>query len=220
MFKIFCGCFLGISTDDKLLIKAAKKPRTKKVNKFGPHHETLQRIECINEDQYNHYQKHWFSAGLERLKIEDRSREERLEITRYELKRHLKQLMRANVGREAPLPQLFDWREVVQRHQRERRSRASSTRLVRPVNCDADGCKKPALPCARQCPLHIMRNPDQVLFNACTAKFADNTQCSVPVFDVLHELPLCIEHARKRVSIFFFLLIFLINLYYIILGQL
>lgn len=41
-------------------------------------------------------------------------------------------------------------------------------------------------------------NADQLLFEHCTAKFADNTQCCVPVFDVTHELPLCPEHARKK----------------------
>lgn len=64
--------------------------------------------------------------------------------------------------------------------------------------CSGDGCPRPALPCTSHCPLHIMNNSDQVLFNYCTAKFADNTQCSVPVFDIAHELPLCTEHARKR----------------------
>ncbi|XP_072144343.1 uncharacterized protein [Dermacentor andersoni] len=43
-----------------------------------------------------------------------------------------------------------------------------------------------------------MYNVDQLLFEHCTAKFADNTQCCVPVFDMCHELPLCPEHAKKR----------------------
>lgn len=43
-----------------------------------------------------------------------------------------------------------------------------------------------------------MDNSDQLLYDYCTAKFADNTQCCIPVFDLNHELPLCIEHARKR----------------------
>lgn len=37
-----------------------------------------------------------------------------------------------------------------------------------------------------------------MLFHACTAKFSDNSQCRVPVFDISHELPLCREHAWKR----------------------
>ena len=45
-----------------------------------------------------------------------------------------------------------------------------------------------------------MYNVDQQLFDYCTAKFSDNTQCCVPVFDIRHELPLCPEHAAKAVS--------------------
>lgn len=64
--------------------------------------------------------------------------------------------------------------------------------------CGADGCRQTSLPCTRHCSRHIMLNADQLLFEHCTAKFSDNTQCCVPVFDVAHELPLCPEHARKR----------------------
>lgn len=60
------------------------------------------------------------------------------------------------------------------------------------------GCSKNALPYTRHCIKHIMYNVDQLMFEHCTAKFADNTQCCTPVFDISHELPLCIEHARKR----------------------
>lgn len=50
------------------------------------------------------------------------------------------------------------------------------------------------------CYLHITLNKDQKLFHPCTAKFSDNSQCRIPVFDISHELPLCREHAWKRVS--------------------
>ena len=50
------------------------------------------------------------------------------------------------------------------------------------------------------CPSDIMYNVDQQLFDYCTAKFSDNTQCCVPVFDIKHELPLCTEHGQKAVS--------------------
>ncbi len=50
----------------------------------------------------------------------------------------------------------------------------------------------------------IMYNVDQQLFESCTAKFSDNTQCCIPVFDIKHELPLCPEHAAKAVSNFNF----------------
>lgn len=58
-------------------------------------------------------------------------------------------------------------------------------------------CKNPVLPYTNHCLSHIMYNVDQQLFDYCTAKFADNTQCCTPVFDIRHELPLCMEHAMK-----------------------
>ena len=51
---------------------------------------------------------------------------------------------------------------------------------------------------ASHCQQHIVYNSAQHVFLPCTAKFADNTQCRIPVFDIAHDLPLCIEHARKR----------------------
>ena len=68
---------------------------------------------------------------------------------------------------------------------------------------EGEECNAPALPCAHHCVRHITYNVEQLLFEHCTAKFSDNTQCCVPVFDSSHELPLCSEHARKLVSAFF-----------------
>lgn len=62
------------------------------------------------------------------------------------------------------------------------------------------------------CNLHVTLNSDQRLFLSCTAKFSDNTQCRVPVFDISHDLPLCTEHGWKRVSVFIYFL-FHYNLY-------
>ena len=47
----------------------------------------------------------------------------------------------------------------------------------------------------------ILLNRSQQLFASCTAKFADGQQCSIPVFDMMHETPLCEEHAKKMVKI-------------------
>ncbi|KAL3836012.1 hypothetical protein ACJMK2_021467 [Sinanodonta woodiana] len=58
-------------------------------------------------------------------------------------------------------------------------------------------CKNPVLPYTNHCLRHVMYNVDQQLFDYCTAKFSDNTQCCVPVFDIKHELPLCMEHGIK-----------------------
>lgn len=48
--------------------------------------------------------------------------------------------------------------------------------------------------------IDILSNRSQQLFASCTAKFADGQQCSVPVFDITHQTPLCEEHAKKMVS--------------------
>lgn len=61
----------------------------------------------------------------------------------------------------------------------------------------------PSLPCVlfliQKC-ADILLNRSQQLFSSCTAKFADGQQCSVPVFDITHQTPLCEEHAKKMVS--------------------
>ncbi|XP_062565996.1 INO80 complex subunit D-like [Saccostrea cucullata] len=67
---------------------------------------------------------------------------------------------------------------------------------------DEEQCKNPVLPYTNHCLSHIMYNVDQQLFDYCTAKFADNTQCCTPVFDIRHELPLCMEHAMKADNYF------------------
>ncbi|CAG9826428.1 unnamed protein product [Diabrotica balteata] len=152
----------------------------------------------IENDIHNHYQQHWFSAGLEKFKLEDRSREEKIEITRHEFRRYIHQIVRSDVGK----PNLFvnlseklidEVSPIIKNGYR-----SGSSRLVAPRMCEIKKCSKPALPCTKHCILHIMFNPEQILFEYCTAKFSDNTQCSTPVLDISHELPLCAEHARKR----------------------
>ncbi|NP_001410255.1 INO80 complex subunit Da [Danio rerio] len=58
-------------------------------------------------------------------------------------------------------------------------------------------CSNTALPFSRHCFQHILLNRSQQLFSSCTARFADGQQCSVPVFDITHQTPLCDEHAKK-----------------------
>lgn len=58
-------------------------------------------------------------------------------------------------------------------------------------------CSNPSLPFTRHCFQHILLNRSQQLFSSCTARFADGQQCSVPVFDITHQTPLCDEHAKK-----------------------
>ncbi|CAL8369314.1 unnamed protein product [Arctogadus glacialis] len=58
-------------------------------------------------------------------------------------------------------------------------------------------CSGSTLPFTRHCFQHILLNHSQQLFSSCTAKFADGQQCSIPVFDITHQTPLCEEHAKK-----------------------
>lgn len=116
------------------------------------------------------------------------------------MKRQLKQIFKSNVGYITGTPENPNETEhKLNSFETNRNSSNAYDRLVPPRNCDLANCSKPALPCTRYCTRHIMHNTEQVLFSYCTAKFADNTQCSIPVFDITHELPLCPEHARKRV---------------------
>lgn len=176
--------------DEKLQPTAFVKTENNKIS----HHESLQRIDSI--EVYNYYQQHWFSPSLEELNLEDKSREERIEITRHEFQRHLFQIKRSNVGLSNKLPVIGP--RYLKQKKRLKKSKQYHANLPLPKICEIDNCSSPAMPCARHCIIHIMHNTDQVLFQYCTAKFADNTQCSVPVFDITHELPLCREHTRKR----------------------
>lgn len=58
--------FVGLSEENVKLHKspAVVKPRIKRGSIRATHHETLQRIDK-EQDVYNHYQHHWFSASLE-----------------------------------------------------------------------------------------------------------------------------------------------------------
>uniref|UniRef100_A0A2M4B8T8 Putative adenylate cyclase terminal-differentiation specific n=1 Tax=Anopheles marajoara TaxID=58244 RepID=A0A2M4B8T8_9DIPT len=64
--------------------------------------------------------------------------------------------------------------------------------------CLSDGCNEAALVMTTHCYNHITENTNQRLFQRCTAKFSDNSQCRAPVFDVTQELILCKEHAWKH----------------------
>ncbi|XP_021053361.1 INO80 complex subunit D isoform X1 [Mus pahari] len=95
--------------------------------------------------------------------------------------------------------------QLIQELRRAACSRASlrQTKLkeVEPAACSGtvkgEQCTKQALPFTRHCFQHILLNRSQQLFSSCTAKFADGQQCSVPVFDITHQTPLCEEHAKK-----------------------
>lgn len=172
------------------------------------------------DEETSIYQRHWFSGcgemGVYGSGDSEGQREGRLAQLRSEMRRRLSQMLagmpihHADVlvnalvqsARTHPTQSAL-LLEAGRRHWRQRkRNRSKLTMLVKRVcsyrKGETDACSSLALPCTQHCVRHIMYNVDQLLFEHCTAKFSDNTQCCVPVFDVCHELPLCLEHARKR----------------------
>lgn len=155
-------------------------------------------------DEMTIYQRHWFSGES----TSSLNRAARLSQLRSQLQRQLLQLRIEGVDAEAVLGHRV--RYLLEAASKDPASTAralsDSPSTSKVLNgpllvggpCGAEGCQQTSLPCTRHCSRHIMLNGDQLLFEHCTAKFSDNTQCCVPVFDVAHELPLCPEHARKR----------------------
>lgn len=155
-------------------------------------------------DEMTIYQHHWFSGES----TASLNRAARLSQLRSQLQRQLLQLRIDGADAEAILR--YRVRCLLEAASKDPGSTArvlsdspsTSKILDGPLlvggPCGAEGCQQTSLPCTRHCSRHIMLNGDQLLFEHCTAKFSDNTQCCVPVFDVAHELPLCPEHARKR----------------------
>lgn len=160
------------------------------------------------------YQRHWFNGES----TEPTTRSSRLIQLRSQLRRRLIQLHKSGIESETNLrcrtrllvkaayrdPSLAARKINGNKDTADNRSIIKETRkiidgpLLVGGPCLMNGCRQISLPCTRHCSRHIMMNCDQQLFEHCTAKFSDNTQCSIPVFDVAHELPLCPEHARKR----------------------
>ncbi|KAL6432498.1 hypothetical protein ACFW04_006822 [Cataglyphis niger] len=157
-----------------------------------------------SEDEMTIYQRHWFSGES----VTTLNRAARLSQLRSQLQRQLLQLRINGTDTETVLRQrvrclleaaFIDPASTARAlSESPSKSKALDGPLLVGGPCGAEGCQQTSLPCTRHCSRHIMLNGDQLLFEHCTAKFSDNTQCCIPVFDVAHELPLCPEHARKR----------------------
>uniref|UniRef100_A0A182XHL4 Potential DNA-binding domain-containing protein n=1 Tax=Anopheles quadriannulatus TaxID=34691 RepID=A0A182XHL4_ANOQN len=80
----------------------------------------------------------------------------------------------------------------------DKRRQAELNKQSEKTPCAHEGCINSALIMTAHCYDHITEDTEQCLFQRCTAKFSDNSQCRVPVFDVSHELILCKEHAWKH----------------------
>lgn len=155
-------------------------------------------------DEVHTFQRHWYTGEPD----PSLSRSSRLAQLHSQLQRQLQQLQSDDEETHWALKQKTHY--LLQAAARDPTTTGrilSGSRVSRKIAdgplvvggpCGAEGCQQTSLPCTRHCSRHIMLNGEQLLFEHCTAKFSDNTQCSVPVFDVAHELPLCPEHARKR----------------------
>ncbi|KAL5010417.1 hypothetical protein ScPMuIL_012722 [Solemya velum] len=170
------------------------------------------------------WQPNWFSASSDDEQNEDEEQDDDLRTTklallRARLRRQCSQSRKSYRANRSSVH--FDRQETASLIRSAREKPSCATRAlneilhksVRPVNkhkvngverrqcCyknDEDvQCKNSVLPCTNHCLRHVMYNVDQQIFDYCTAKFADNTQCCMPVFDIKHELPLCMEHGIK-----------------------
>ncbi|XP_031630637.1 uncharacterized protein LOC116345428 isoform X2 [Contarinia nasturtii] len=121
------------------------------------------------------------------------TREQRLENKRDNLRRQAFQYAQAQHFRSTILAKrrIITVTKALAKFKNERNK-------IAPTKCSVQSCSNAALAMTAYCYLHITLNKDQKLFHPCTAKFSDNSQCRVPVFDISHELPLCREHAWKR----------------------
>lgn len=77
------------------------------------------------------------------------------------------------------------------------------TSMLFSVSCGGAACHLWIRALSLTFSVDILLNRSQQLFASCTAKFADGQQCSIPVFDITHQTPLCEEHAKKMVNIVF-----------------
>lgn len=90
---------------------------------------------------------------------------------------------------------------LLENSKRSRKTRAKPSKCLKKIcafSLDDVQCSSKAFPYTKFCKDHIMNDAKQVLYAQCTAKWPGGLQCSVPVFDVIHERPLCDEHARKK----------------------
>ncbi|GAB0087626.1 hypothetical protein DMENIID0001_019550 [Sergentomyia squamirostris] len=139
-------------------------------------------------------QKHWFLEYLPPT-MSLMTREQQLDQKAAHLRRKAIQYARAMKQRNLSVAK----KRLQCIHQALDKSRGQrdDSREIR-KKCCLTNCDNDSLALTAYCYLHITQNTEQKLFYPCTAKFADNSQCRVPVFDICHELPLCREHAWKR----------------------
>ncbi|XP_061389819.1 mucin-5AC [Musca vetustissima] len=155
-------------------------------------------------------QHYWFNAyefrkssfkGCGKKLNRSALREERIACYRQQLQRQAIQLLSTRSLQKIPLSaarrRLICVDRLLRKYYKQNgRGLSAAANVLK--QCTFTGCEANALEMATHCQKHIVLSAGKELFLPCTAKFADNTQCRVPVFDITHDLPLCLEHARKR----------------------
>ncbi|XP_072043300.1 LOW QUALITY PROTEIN: INO80 complex subunit D-like [Amphiura filiformis] len=61
-----------------------------------------------------------------------------------------------------------------------------------------DCCQEETMPYSKHCFRHILEDENQMIYFQCSAEFPGGLRCIEPAFDVLNELPLCLEHAKRQ----------------------
>ncbi|XP_073815997.1 zf-C3Hc3H domain-containing lethal (3) L1231 isoform X2 [Musca autumnalis] len=157
---------------------------------------------CLQHYWFNSYEFRKSSsamkaAGGKKLR-RSALREERIACYRQQLHRQALQFLSTRSLQKLPLKAARRRLICVDRLLRKYYKQNEQGLSANVKRCTFTGCDANALEMATHCQKHIVLSAGKELFLPCTAKFADNTQCRVPVFDITHDLPLCLEHARKR----------------------
>lgn len=151
-----------------------------------------------------HVQRCWFhppTVGAASVSTTRPNRTQRLHDRLHQLQGQARQLRVAQHSRTgaASLARMSAVNQTLAAKQRLVAAEAAANAATR---CALPTCQRTALLLASHCAVHITLDARQRLFSECTAKFANNSQCRRPaVFGArAHEMPLCREHAWKRVS--------------------
>lgn len=138
--------------------------------------------------------------GVASSELKKLSRDDRLELKRAQLRRKTVQYWNGQKlrGNLLSRKRFRDVEKLLSKMDHHRQVTLKRNGGVAQPKCQRQGCDQVALLATTHCYQHITDNAEQRLFQQCTAKFSDNSQCRVPVFDISHELILCREHAWKH----------------------
>ncbi|XP_075148348.1 zf-C3Hc3H domain-containing lethal (3) L1231 isoform X2 [Haematobia irritans] len=153
---------------------------------------------CLQNYWFNSYEWRKPLASADKVLNRTAMREERIASYKQQLSRQAMQLLSTRSLQKLPFHAARRRLICVDRLLRKYYKQNEKGLPANVKRCCFNGCDGISMEMASHCPKHIILSAGKEIFLPCTAKFADNTQCRVPVFDITHDLPLCLEHARKR----------------------